>query len=313
MAAIKVHLVDGTYELFRQYFGQRRRPRLASDGQEVGATWGVLASMLSLLAGEGAARHNSGGPVHLGVATDHVIESFRNDLWPGYKTGAGVAADLVAQFPLLEEGLAALGVKTWPMVDLEADDALASAARVAAGDERVEQVVIWTPDKDLGQCVEGRRVVQYDRRAQRIIDADGVKAKFGVSPESIPDWLALVGDAADGFPGLPGWGKQSAALVLEEYAHLESIPRQASQWAPSLRRRVRADTLAAALSGGFELALLFRVLATLQIEPSLLAGVDELGWRGPLEGFDEVARYLGDPALADRAGSLGAAAQVGGA
>jgi 5'-3' exonuclease len=314
MSGTTVHLVDGTYELFRQYFGQRRgRPRLASDGTEVGATWGVLGSVLSMLGGEGPGTRRAGPrPVHLGVATDHVIESFRNDLWAGYKNGSGVAEDLLAQFPLLEEGLMALGVKTWAMVDLEADDALASAAQVASADPRVAQVVIWTPDKDLGQCVEGRRVVQYDRRARRIIDAEGVREKFGVPPESIPDWLALVGDSADGFPGIPGWGKQSAAIVLEEYGHLESIPLDASKWAPAVRQKVRAPALVAQLATDLELAVLFRVLATLQIEPSLLAGVDELAWRGPQQGFDDVARYLGDPEMSERALALHAAAGAGG-
>ena len=312
MAGITVHLVDGTYELFRQYFGQRRgRPRPAPDGMEIGATWGVIGSVLSMLAGDGTVKkHSSGAPVHLGVATDHVIESFRNDLWPGYKDGSGVAADLLAQFPLLEDGLVALGVKTWPMVDLEADDALASAARVASADPRVEQVVIWTPDKDLGQCVEGRRVVQYDRRARSIIDAEGVRAKFGVPPESIPDWLALVGDSADGFPGITGWGKQSAATVLEEYGHLESIPLDVTKWAPAVRHKVRAAALAAELAENLELAVLFRVLATLQIEPSLLVAVDELAWQGPQKEFEEVAKYLGEPAMYERALSLHAAAHV---
>jgi 5'-3' exonuclease len=305
MAGITVHLVDGTYELFRQYFGQRRRPRQADDGTEVGATWGVLGSVLSMLAGHGPGMRRSGSAaVHLGVATDHVIESFRNDLWPGYKTGAGVPEDLLAQFPLLEEGLEALGVKSWPMVDLEADDALATAAAVASADARVQQVVIWTPDKDLGQCVRDRRVVQYDRRLKSLIDADGVRAKFGVPPESIPDWLALVGDSADGFPGIPGWGKQSAATVLEEYGHLESIPLDPLEWAPQLRRRVRAPALAAQLAADLELAVLFRVLATLQIEPSLLGAVDELAWAGPRQGFRELARYLKDPAMAERAEAL---------
>ncbi len=308
MAGITVHLVDGTYELFRQYFGQRRRPRPADDGAEVGATWGVLGSVLSMLAGEGPRQLRSRpGKVHLGVATDHVIESFRNELWAGYKTGAGVPDDLLAQFPLLEEGLEALGVKSWPMVDLEADDALATAAQVASADARVEQVVIWTPDKDLGQCVRGRRVVQYDRRSKSLIDADGVRAKFGVAPESIPDWLALVGDSADGFPGIPGWGKQSAAVVLEEYGHLESIPLDPLEWAPQLRGRVRAPALAAQLAADFELAVLFRVLATLQIEPSLLSAVDELAWGGPRESFRQIARYLQDPGMAERAEALASA------
>src|SRR5580658_9803222 len=208
----RVHLVDGTYELFRHFFGQP--PRAGSDGVEIGAVRGVLSSVVAML-GDGA--------THIGVATDHVIESFRNDLWPGYKTGSGIDPLLRAQFIPLEEALDALGVVVWPMTDLEADDALASAAAVAADDASVRQVVICTPDKDLAQCVVGDRVVQLDRRKDVITDEDGVRAKFGVSPRSIPDWLALVGDSADGFPGLPGWGKRSAALVLAHYEHLDAI------------------------------------------------------------------------------------------
>jgi 5'-3' exonuclease len=290
-----VHLVDGTYELFRQYFGQRRQPRPAVDGKECGATWGVVGSVVTMLAA---------GERYIGVATDHVIESFRNDLWPGYKTGAGVAPDLRAQFDLLEGALVALGVKVWPMVDLEADDALASAAQVCAADASVEQVTIWTPDKDLGQCVVGTRVVQFDRRKRAVIDEDGVHDKFGVWPSSIPDWLALVGDSADGFPGIAGWGKQSAATVLDRYGNIEAIPLEVSKWDPEVARKVRAESLSGKLAESFELARLFRELARLVIEPSLLASVNDLEWRGPSADFETVCAYLGDPVLAERAAAL---------
>ena len=290
-----VHLVDGTYELFRQFFGQRRQGRPAADGKEVGATWGVVASVVAML---------ESGERHIGVATDHVIESFRNDLWPGYKTGAGVAPELRAQFELVEEALVALGVRVWPMVELEADDALASAAHVCAADPRVEQVAIWTPDKDLGQCVVENRVVQFDRRKRLVIDAAGVHEKFGVWPASIPDWLALVGDSADGFPGIAGWGKRSAATVLDHYGSLEAIPLDVSSWDAEVARRVRAGVLAGALAEGFELALLFRELARLVIEPSLLASAEELEWAGPRADFATVCAYLDDPGLAERAAAL---------
>ena len=214
---MRVHLLDGTYELFRHYFGQPPRP--GEDGTEIGATYGVVATVLTML---------EGGVTHLGVATDHVIPSFRNQLWPGYKTGDEVPEVLSSQFEFLEDALGALGVVVWPMVELEADDALASAAAVAAEEPNVEQVVICTPDKDLAQCVAGNRVVQLDRRKDLLVDEDGVRAKFGVSPTSIPDWLALVGDAADGFPGLSGWGKRSAAVVLAHYVHLDAIPDDAA-------------------------------------------------------------------------------------
>jgi 5'-3' exonuclease len=291
-----VHLVDGTYELFRQFFGQRRgQARTAVDGKDVAATWGVVASVVTML---------ESGERHIGVATDHVIESFRNDLWPGYKTGAGVDPVLRSQFELVEESLVALGVKVWPMVELEADDALASAAHVCAADPKVEQVAIWTPDKDLGQCVVGDRVVQFDRRKRLVIDADGVHDKFGVWPASIPDWLALVGDSADGFPGLAGWGKQSAATVLDHYGDLESIPLDVAGWEPEVARRVRAASLAASLRTDMELALLFRELARLVVEPSLLGAADDLAWRGPSADFETVCAYLNDPTLAARAAAL---------
>ncbi|HWE69654.1 MAG TPA: 5'-3' exonuclease H3TH domain-containing protein [Acidimicrobiales bacterium] len=291
---MRVHLLDGTYELFRQFFGQP--PRASDDGAEIGATYGVVTSVLGMLAG---------GVTHLGVATDHVIESFRNQMWAGYKSGEGIPEDLRSQFDTLEAALAALGVVVWPMVEVEADDALASAAAVAADDPTVEQVVICTPDKDLAQSVVGDRVVQLDRRKDVVTDEDGVRAKFGVSPGSIPDWLALVGDSADGFPGLVGWGKRSAAVVLAHYGHLDAIPDKVSDWDPSLRKTVRgADRLAATLAGQRELVELFRTLATLRIDRSLLPQVADLAWRGPTPAFEEVCRHLRSPSLAERAAAI---------
>jgi 5'-3' exonuclease len=286
-----VHLVDGTYELFRQYFGQPSR--LADDGQEIGAVRGVLLSLLAMMAD---------GATHVGVATDHVVESFRNDLWPGYKTGEGIEPELRSQFGLLETALEAMGVVVWPMVELEADDALASAASVAAEDPTVGRVIICTPDKDLAQCVVGDRVVQLDRRKDVVTDEDGVWAKFGVAPRSIPDWLALVGDSADGFPGLAGWGKRSASVVLAHYGTFDAVPDDVASWDPTVRDGLRgAATLATRLAEEREQAVLFRDLATLRLDPDLLDGVDTLRWRGPTDGFDEVCRLLRDPGLADRA------------
>ncbi|MGH9264041.1 MAG: 5'-3' exonuclease [Acidimicrobiales bacterium] len=275
---MKVHLLDGTYELFRHHFGVPKGERDPAD--EVAATRGVMWSVLQLL---------EEGVTHLGVATDHVIESFRNDLWPGYKSSEGMPPELLAQFPLLEEALGTLGVTVFPMVELEADDALAAAAATAGADPRVEQVVIMTPDKDLAQCVSGTRVVQYDRRAKAFTDEAGVKVKYGVAPESIPDWLALVGDSADGFPGLPGWGKTSASAVLATYPHLEDIPEHHWRWEVNVRGPAR---LAAALNEQRDLALLFRDLATLRYEAKVLADVDDLLWRGPGEGLDQMATRL---------------------
>jgi 5'-3' exonuclease len=296
LTTVLVHLVDGTYELFRHYYGQP--PRLGADGAEVGAVRGVVWSVLSML---------SDGATHVGVATDHVIESFRNDLWPGYKSSAGVPAELLAQFPLLEEALEALGVVVWPMVELEADDALASAASVASDDRAVEQVIVCTPDKDLAQCVRGTRVVQFDPRKKVVTDEDGVRARFGVGPASIPDWLALVGDSADGFPGIGGWGKQTASTVLARYEHLESIPARAADWDPELRRSVRgSDKLATRLSDEADHALLFRLLATLRVDPEMVPEVVDLAWRGPGQGFAAVCSYLRDPSLAEQAATLGA-------
>jgi 5'-3' exonuclease len=285
-----VHLLDGTYELFRHFFGVPSH--VTPDGHEVGAVRGVLSSVLAMI---------DGGVTHVGVATDHVIESFRNGMWPGYKTSLGVDPLLYGQFGVLELALAAMGVTVWPMVDWEADDAMASAAKVAAADERVERVVICTPDKDLAQCVVGRRVVQFDRRQQRLIDEDGVLAKFGVPPASIPDYLALVGDSADGFPGINGWGPKSAAVMLAHYGHLEAIPDAPGQWEVSVRG---GPKLAVTLAAHREEALLFKDLATLRTDPPVIGDVTDLRWTGPTEVFDEVAGRIDAGAIARRARSL---------
>jgi 5'-3' exonuclease len=292
---VKVFLVDGTYELFRHFFGAP--PHANSAGTEVGAVRAVVSSMLYLM--EEAA---PAGPVHIGVATDHVIESFRNGMWPGYKTGAGVDPVLFGQFNLLEEALAAAGITVWPMVDLEADDALASAAAVADADPDVTQVAICTPDKDLGQCVRGGRVVQVDRRKKAVIDEDGVKAKFGVLPESIPDYLALVGDSADGFPGLPGFGAKTAAALLARYVHLEQIPHAPGQWDVGVRG---APALAATLAGSRDLAMLFRDIATLRTSPAVIGSVSEVRWRGPTPEFAAMCeKVLDQTSLLRRAEKL---------
>ena len=289
-----MYLIDGTYELFRQYYG--RPDRAGPDGRQSGAALGVAASMLGLLAD---------GVTHIGVATDHVIESFRNSLWPGYKDGSGVPEELLAQFPLLEEVLVSLGVIVWPMVELEADDALASAAAVASNDPRVEQVIICTPDKDLAQCVKDQRVVQLDRRSGRLSDDAEILARFGVRPHSIPDWLGLVGDTADGFPGITGWGKRTASTVLEHYEHLEAIPPLSSDWDPAVVKAVRgASRLAESLDESRDLAFLFRDIATLRIDESLLDDVDTLCWSGPTRNFKELCQRLEAPGLADRATAL---------
>lgn len=247
---------------------------------EVGAVRGVLRSVLGML---------KQGATHIAVATDHVIESFRNDLWPGYKTGAGVAPDLLAQFPLLEEVLSAAGVVVWPMIEFEADDALAAAAAAAARDARVERVIICTPDKDLAQCVRGTRVVQLNRRTRETRDEAGVVRKFGVSPESIPDYLALVGDAADGYPGLPGWGAKSTAAVLTKYRHIEAIPSDWSQWGVDA---AGASSLSSTLAREYDRARLFRTLATLRTDIPLFRDVDELEWNGPTAAFAELGARL---------------------
>jgi 5'-3' exonuclease len=290
---MKVHLVDGTYELFRQFLAPRPGHKDA-DGVEVGATRAVTTSVLGML---------EEGATHLGVATDHVIESFRNDLWPTYKNGEGLEPLLVAQFPMLEDALRALGVAVWAMVDLEADDALASAARVSGADKRVEQVIICTPDKDLGQCVGGK-IVQLDRRRDILLDADGVRDKFGVPPASIPDWLALVGDNADGFPGLPGFGAKTAAAVLTRYHDIESIPDDAASWdVPGIRG---TDRLAATLASGRAVADRFKVLATLRTDADVGA-VDDWEWRGPTAELPYWCERFGSPRLATRVAKLAAA------
>ena len=284
-----VHLVDGTYELFRHHFAvpSHHDP----DGMEVAATRGVVGSILTML---------EGGATHVGVATDHVVESFRNALWPGYKTSAGMEPELLAQFPVLEDALRALGVTVWAMVDVEADDALASAAAVGAADSRAERVIICTPDKDLSQCVVGDRVVQLDRRSTTIRDQAGVIEKFGVPPESIPDWLALVGDTADGFPGLPGWGAKSASAVLARYLHLEAIPALAKDWDVDVRGAVK---LATALHDGRADADLFKVLATLRTDHPVGA-VDDWRWHGPAPDFAAWTERLGAPGMLKRAERL---------
>jgi 5'-3' exonuclease len=266
LAIQNVHLVDGTYELFRHFYALP--PALDADGREVAAVRGVLASMQSL---------RRDGATHIAVATDHVIESFRNALWPGYKTGAGIDPKLLAQFPLLEEELAAAGIVVWPMIEFEADDALAAAAALAAADPRVERVVICTPDKDLAQCVCGTRVVQLHRRTRTLVDEDGVIAKFGVRPASIPDYLALVGDAADGFPGLPGWGAKSTAAVLARYGHLEAIPADPRDWRVPVASPAK---LADVLRRDRDRAFLFRNLATLRTDILLFDDVETLRWNG---------------------------------
>jgi 5'-3' exonuclease len=292
---MQVHLVDGTYELFRHYYGGGPS-RTDAEGREMGAVAGVLRTVLGML---------RGGARHLGVATDHVVESFRNDLWPGYKTGEGIEPELLAQFHPLEDALRLLGVGVWAMTDLEADDGLASAAARAGNDPRVERTVIYTPDKDLAQCVRGTRVVQFDRRARAVRDAEGVREKFGVWPESIPDYLALVGDSADGFPGLPGWGAKSAAAVLGVYGHLEAIPADPGLWSVPVRG---GERLAATLVEHRELAERFRLLATLRTDAPVFADVEEIRWGGPGAGFRDLAVGIGDPELwrlAEEAGPRG--------
>lgn len=288
-----VHLVDGTYELFRYHMGL---PAEVAAASRSAATRGVLRSMLDLIA-EGA--------THVGVATDTVIESFRNDLWPGYKTGAGIAPALAEQFGPLEEALAAMGLTVWGMTDLEADDALATAAARAAADPDVERVVICTPDKDLAQSVRGARVVQLDRRQRAVRDEEGVRRRFGVGPLSIPDLLALVGDSADGYPGLPGWGAKSAAAVLSRWGHIDAIPADHARWEAPVRGAARLSTV---LEAGRDLAERFRVLATLRTDaPGVLeGGADALRWRGPEPGFAAAAERLGAPDLLRRAQELAA-------
>ncbi|MEZ5287304.1 MAG: 5'-3' exonuclease H3TH domain-containing protein [Vicinamibacterales bacterium] len=273
-----VYLIDGTYELFRHFFAVP--PARDDQGREVGAVRGVLTSLLGMM---------TVNTTHIGVATDHVIESFRNQLWPGYKTGDGIDPALLSQFPLLEDALRALGVVVWPMVEFEADDALAAAAEAAAGDPRVEHVYVCTPDKDLAQTVRGTRVVQMDRRARTVRDEAGVVAKFGVPPASIPDYLALVGDSADGYPGLPGWGAKSAAAVLARFGHLERIPEDWQTWGVNA---ARPAVLAATLQRERARAFLFRDLATLRTNIPLFESVDALRWTGPTPAFGPLSAQL---------------------
>ena len=286
-----VHLIDGTYELFRYFFAVPSAKDV--HGQEIGAVRGVVGSVLSMI---------EGGATHLGVATDHVVESFRNDLYFGYKTSEGVDPHLLSQFPILEESLQAMGVLVWPMIEFEADDALASAAAKAVLDQRVTQVIICTPDKDLGQCIVGTRVVQLDRRRETLRDEAGVVTKFGVNPQSIPDYLAVVGDSADGFPGISGWGPKAAALVFSKYPHLEEIPKDWQNWDSSIRR---ANRLADSLFASWNDALLFRKLATLRRDVPVFNSVDDLLWKGPNPEFEHVCERLRAPELLRRAKAKG--------
>lgn len=287
---MKVYLVDGTYELFRHFYAVPKSRNHKKE--EVAAARGVVASMLSML---------EQGATHIAVATDYIIESFRNALWKDYKDGSGIDPDLFSQFRLLEESLSALGLVVWPMVEYEADDALAAGAALYVSSKRVEQVIICTPDKDLAQCVLDDRIVQLDRRRKLLINREGVIQKFGVPPESIPDYLALVGDSADRFPGLPGWGAKSAASVLAKYGHLENIPPNFRDWKVSVAGAMR---LASIFNEQRELAFLFRRLATLSLEAPVTNKVDELKWKGPLREFAAICNRLEAPRLLERAESL---------
>ena len=288
---MRVHLIDGTYELYRHFYAlPESKDR---DGHEVAAVIGVLGSVLGML---------EGGATHVAVATDHVIESFRNQLWSGYKTGDGIDPALHRQFHPLEQALAHMGVTVWAMAEFEADDALASAAARAAGDPRVEQVLICSPDKDLSQCVVGERIVQFDRRQRQIRDEAGVVAKFGVRPVSIPDWLALVGDSADGFPGVTGWGEKAATALLARYGHVDRIPADPAGWDVTVRGAAR---LGASLAAQRDHALLFRELATLRLDAPVFDFLDELRWAGPTAAFESTARQLGAAELWDRAKRIG--------
>lgn len=284
---MKIHLVDGTYELFRSHFGAP--PRKAPDGREVGATVGLLKSLLSLV--------STPGVTHVACAFDHVIESFRNQLYPAYKTGEGVDPDLLAQFPLAESAVAALGIVVWPMVEFEADDALAAGAARFKGQPGVEQIVICSPDKDLAQSVSGVKVVCWDRRREIVLDEQGVITKFGVRPHSIPDWLALVGDAADGYPGIPLWGSKSASAVLSRFGHLESIPEDPAQLGIPPARALK---LLESLRAHQQEALLYRRLATLRTNVPLVHELADLEWQGAAAGLKEVCLALGDEAILKR-------------
>ena len=273
-----IYLIDGTYELFRYFYAVPSAKD--ASGQEIGAVRGVVGSVLSMI---------EGGATHVGVATDHVIESFRNDLYLGYKTSEGVDPALLSQFPILEDALQSMGVVVWPMTEVEADDALASAATKSAQDDRVRQVIICTPDKDLAQCVLGSRVVQLDRRRETLRDEAGVIAKFGIKPSSIPDYLAVVGDSADGYPGIAGWGSKTAAAAFSQYPHLEDIPKDWRHWVPIIRR---ARPLAESLFGAWGDALLFRTLATLRVDVPVFTSIDDLLWKGPAEDFKRTCERL---------------------
>ncbi|MEO7911519.1 MAG: 5'-3' exonuclease H3TH domain-containing protein [Roseiflexaceae bacterium] len=287
---MKIHLVDGTYELFRNHFGAP--PKKAPDGREVGATLGLVRSLLMLV--------TTPGVTHVACAFDHSIESFRNTLFAGYKTGAGVDADLLAQFPLAEEAVSALGIVVWPMVEFEADDALATAVHRFQHHTAVEQIVLCSPDKDLAQLVESNRIVCWDRRRDRVMDAAGVVAKFGVEPLSIPDWLALVGDAADGYPGIPGWGAKSTAAVLSRFPHLESIPNDPDTWHVTTIPPGRAARLAAHLTQHRDEALLYRTLATLRNDVPLQEKLSDLHWHGAYQRLRTLCHALGDERIAAR-------------
>ena len=287
---MKIHLVDGTYELFRNHFGAP--PHKALDGRQVGATLGLVRSLLMLL--------TTPGVTHVACAFDHVIESFRNDLFAGYKTSAGVDPDLLAQFPLAEEAVSALGVVVWPMVEFEADDALASAVKRFKNHKAVEQIVICSPDKDLTQLVSGQQIVCWDRRRDMVMDEAGVLEKFGVKPPSIPDWLALVGDAADGYPGLPGWGAKSTAAVLSRFEHLESIPNDAGTWQLKTISAGRAASLAESLAQRRDEALLYRQLATLRTDVPLREKLSDLKWQGAYHRLKQFCHELGDERIPAR-------------
>jgi len=287
---MKIHLVDGTYELFRNHFGAP--PKKSPDGREVGATLGLMRSLYMLL--------TSPDVTHVGVAFDHVIESFRNDLYTGYKTGEGVDANLLSQFPLAEEAVAALGVVVWPMVEFEADDAIATAAARFKKTKSVEQIVVCSPDKDLSQLVSGDRIVCWDRRREIVINEAGVVEKFGVSPQSIPDYLGLVGDSADGFPGIPGWGAKSTAAVLAQYKKLEAIPKDVAKWKVPSISSGRAASLVESLTSHWEEALLFRKLATTRTDVPLKENLSDLKWRGADERLKAFCQQLGDEKFPQR-------------
>jgi len=287
---MKIHLVDGTYELFRNHFGAP--PKTAPNGQEVGATLGLLRSLLMLL--------GSPGVTHVGVAFDHVIESFRNDLYAGYKTSEGVDQVLLDQFPLAEKAVSALGVVVWPMVEFEADDAIATATLRFKKNKSVEQVIICSVDKDLTQMVNGERVVCWDRRREIILDEKGVVEKFGVQPESIPDYLALVGDSADGYPGVPGWGAKSASVVMARYGHIESIPKDAGKWQVPAISAGRAVSLTQNLKEHWEEALLFRQLSTLRTDVPLKETLNDLKWQGAYPRLRKICQEFGDERIPER-------------